>query len=89
MYERASVRAGAEYVGMCVRVRVYPACNAYAPYYDVILQPLWLHHIFLHYLINGAIFWKKVIEHKICFDFLYNFYLEHFSLQEEFSEILS
>jgi hypothetical protein len=24
--------------------------------------------------------WKKVIEHKICFDFLYNIYLKRFSL---------
>ena len=28
----------------------------------------------------------KVVEHKMCFDFLYNFYLKHFSLQEELSE---
>ena len=27
-------------------------------------------------------------EHKMCFDFLYNFCLKHFSLYEEFSEIL-
>jgi hypothetical protein len=26
----------------------------------------WLHHILLHYLINGTIFWKKVTEHKMC-----------------------
>jgi hypothetical protein len=32
---------------------------------------------------------KKVIEHKMCFDFLYNFYLKHFSFQEELSEIIS
>ena len=25
----------------------------------------------------------------MCFDFLYNFYLKHFSFSEEFSEILS
>jgi hypothetical protein len=24
-------------------------------------------------------FWEKVIEQKMCFDFLYNFYLKHFS----------
>ena len=28
--------------------------------------PLWLHHIFWRYLINGAIFGKKVAEHKMC-----------------------
>jgi len=31
---------------------------------------------------------KKVIEHKMCFDFLYNFSLEHLSLYEGFSEML-
>ena len=30
---------------------------------------------------------KNVIERKICSDFLYKFYLKHFSFQEEFSEI--
>ena len=34
-------------------------------------------------------FRKKFIEHKMCFDFLYNFYLKHFLLLQEFSEILS
>jgi hypothetical protein len=35
-------------------------------------------------------FRKKVIEHKnVCFDFLYNFFLENYSFLEEFSEILS
>ena len=28
-------------------------------------------------------------EHKMCFDFLYNFRLKHFPSQEEFSQILS
>ena len=37
------------------------------------------YNIFPHYLINGTIFGKKVIEHKMCFDFLYNFCLQHFS----------
>ena len=36
---------------------------------------------------KGKIFGKKVIEHKMRFDFLYNFCLKHFSLQEELSEI--
>ena len=30
------------------------------------LWPLWLHHIFRRYLINGTIFEKKVIKHKMC-----------------------
>jgi hypothetical protein len=34
-------------------------------------------------------FQKKVTDHKMCFDFLYNFYLKHFSLYDEISEMLS
>jgi hypothetical protein len=30
------------------------------------LWPVRLYHNFLHYLINGTIFGKTVIEHKIC-----------------------
>ena len=30
---------------------------------------------------------KDVLEYKMCFDFLYNFCLKHFSFQEEFNEI--
>jgi hypothetical protein len=46
---------------LCVRAcsLAYPACNAYAPYCDVICGPHSLHHIFRHYLINGAIFGKE------------------------------
>jgi hypothetical protein len=32
-------------------------------------------------------FRKKGIKHKMCFNFLYNFCLKHFSFYEEFSEI--
>jgi len=28
--------------------------------------PVWLYHIFPHYLINGTLFGKKVIESKMC-----------------------
>jgi hypothetical protein len=41
-------------------------------------MPAPLYSIFPHYLINGTILEKKVIEHKMCFDFLYNFCLKHF-----------
>ena len=34
-------------------------------------------------------FRKKIFEYKMCFDFLYNFCLKHFSLCEELTEILS
>ena len=45
----------------------YTACNAHAPYCH--LRPSRLYHIFPHYIINGTIFEKWVIEHKMCFDF--------------------
>jgi len=32
-----------------------------------------------HYLINGMTFNKNIIAHKMCFDFIYNFCLKHFS----------
>jgi hypothetical protein len=34
-------------------------------------------------------FFRKVIEHKMCFDFLYKFCLKHFSFHEELAEIWS
>jgi hypothetical protein len=36
-------------------------------------------YFFPHYLINGTIFEIKVSERKMCFDFLYNFCLQHLS----------
>ena len=42
------------------------------------LCAVWLYHIFTHYLINGTICGIRVIEHKMCFDFLYKFSLKHF-----------
>jgi hypothetical protein len=54
------------------------------------LWPIGLRHIFRHYLINSAIFWKNVTVYKnVCFDFLDNFYLKRFPLWEEFNEIPS
>jgi hypothetical protein len=41
----------------------YPACNASLYCH---LRPLWLHHIFRHYLISGTIFEKKYIQHIRC-----------------------
>jgi hypothetical protein len=65
----------------------YPACNAHAPY--CLLWPAPLYNIFPHYLISAAIFEKKkgYRTQNVCSDFLYNFYLKHFSFQEELSEI--
>jgi hypothetical protein len=49
---------------VCICSLRYPACNAHAPYCHLCPAPLY--NIFPHYLINGAIFWKKVILHKFC-----------------------
>ena len=48
---------------LCARAcsLTYSACHAQAPYY---LRPLWLHHIFWHYLINGKVFGKKLLDIK-------------------------
>ena len=55
----------------------YPACNAHAPY--CYLWPAPLYNNFPHYLIKARISGKKLIEHKMCFDFLFNFCQKHFS----------
>jgi hypothetical protein len=53
----------------CVCSRIYPVCKARAPYYVV----TWGQHLFIFsYFMDGMIF-QKVIEHKICFNFLYKF----------------
>jgi hypothetical protein len=54
----------------------HPACNARAPYCH--LWPAQFYIIFQHYLINGTMFEKQVIEHKMCFDYIYNFFLKYF-----------
>jgi hypothetical protein len=49
---------------VCVCSLSYPACNVRAQHCH-----LWffcLYNIFLHYLIKGTIFRKKLIEHKMC-----------------------
>ena len=46
---------------VCVCSLTYSACKARGP--D--LWPVRVYNIF-HYLMNGAIFEKKVTEHKIC-----------------------
>jgi len=52
------------------------------------LWPVCFYHIFPRKLTNGTILGgKKFIERKMCFDFLYNFSLKHFSLQEEQNKI--
>ena len=44
---------------LCVCSLSYPACKVHA------LWPVWLHHIFPHYLINSTTLEKKVTEHKM------------------------
>ena len=56
---------------VCVCSLRYLACKAHAPYCQ--LWPAPLYKYFPHYLKNGTIFGgKKVSEHKMCFDYLYN-----------------
>jgi hypothetical protein len=62
----------------CVRARAYsfsyPACNAYAPYFNVIFDPSGCSILFDIISKTARSSKKKnVIEHKMCFDFLYNF----------------
>jgi len=60
----------------------YPVCNAQAPYFHQRLARFYNTSILPHYLTKGTIFErkKKVVEHKMCFDFLYTFCPKHFSL---------
>ena len=44
----------------------YSVCHAQTPYF---LRPLWLHHIFRHYLINDTIFGEKSLNKKCVFCF--------------------
>jgi len=46
----------------CVCSVSYPSCNAHAPYCH--LWPVWLYYIFPHYLINGTISRKKLLNIK-------------------------
>jgi len=58
---------------------MYPVRNAHAPYCH--LRPARIYNIFFHIISKkGAILRgeKKVIEHTMCFDFLYQFFSENF-----------
>jgi hypothetical protein len=88
---RVGVRAlGIVRVCVCARVCsiLYTACKARASYcvaFVAYLAPLYFSQL-SHKRYN---FWKKVNGYKMCFDLLYDFCPTHFSLLEEFSEILS
>ena len=53
---------------VCASRLAYPTCHVQGPY---CLRPLWHHHIFRHYLINGMIFEKKNLL-NIKYVFLYS-----------------
>jgi len=76
-------------IWLCLCSPSYPAHNMHNAVLYCYLWLIRLYHISPRYLINGTIFCKKVIKHKICFDFFYKFFRTHFSFNEEFSEILS
>jgi hypothetical protein len=58
-----------------------------------LVWPVWLYHIFPHYLIPGNIFGHKVIKHKmrvlIFCPFFFFFFFKHFSFSAILSEMLS
>jgi hypothetical protein len=61
-------------------------CNAHAPY--CLLRPARLYSIFFTLSHKRHELRIKVIENKMCFDFLYNFCLEYFSFQEEMTDMI-
>jgi len=52
---------------LCICSLRYPACNAHAPH--CLLWPAPLYNIFPHFLINGMIFEKKLLDTKCVFLF--------------------
>ena len=50
---------------VCFCGLMQPASNAHAPYF--LLWPVTLYHIFPHYLRNGKIFGKKLLNTKCVF----------------------
>jgi hypothetical protein len=71
---------------VCVCSVGQPACSARAPYCN--LCPALFHSIF-PYLSHKRYGLKKIERKAVCFDFLCNFCLKHFSFQGELSEIWS
>jgi len=54
----------------------YPTWNAHAPYCNK--GPHLLYGILPRYVLNGKTFEEKLLDAKLCFDFLYSFCLKHF-----------
>jgi hypothetical protein len=68
---------------------VFVALGIPTSYYIVICSLPGSTIFFPHYLKNGKIFRKKKgIEHNMCFDFLYEFCLKHFSFYETERDVL-
>ena len=63
----------------------YPVCNAHAPFYHLCYVPLY--NIFPLFSKTVRFLKKKYWTQNLCFDFLYNFCLKHFSFWEEMSEL--
>jgi len=53
----------------------------------IIICDLSISTVFSHIISYTVFEKKKVIEHEMCFDFLYNVCLKHVSFYEELSEI--
>jgi hypothetical protein len=51
---------------VCVCNCSYPACRAHGTVLYCHLWPIWICHIFPHYVISGIIFGKKGIDRKTC-----------------------
>jgi hypothetical protein len=64
----------------------YPVCHVQVPY---CLRPVWLHHIFRHYLINSTIFGKKSLNIRYVPWFSLQLCFKHFTISEKISELLS
>jgi hypothetical protein len=73
--------------GVCLRVcgLTYPSCFAQAPY---CLRPLWLHHIFRHYLINGTIFGETLLNTKCVFLFSLQLLFETFLILRRIQRVI-
>jgi hypothetical protein len=77
-------------VRACVCILSYPVSTAHATYYTVICGlPAWLAVPYVSILSQTARFSEQVSANEMCFDFLSNFCVIHFSLYEEFSGIVS
>jgi hypothetical protein len=64
----------------------YPACKSHLFYAELYyhLLSLWLYHVFPH-LMNGTIFGKTFIEHKMCVSLNYTNFTSNISHSEKSS----